>query len=253
MKREADVSVDNQQHLGPADACSPDTAALHAEEQQASPFSAPGAFAFPRCPATLGLYAVVPDAKWVARVVGAGVRTVQLRAKSTDPEVLRREIKDAVAIANSAPHDIALFINDHWALAIDAGAYGVHLGQEDLLSADFAAISQAGLRLGLSTHGYHELSAAIRARPSYIACGAIFSTQTKSVATPPQGLLRLARYQQLLRQTPDIATVAIGGIDAQRLPEVLKTGVGGVAVISAITGAPDWRSAIARLQATFAA
>lgn len=245
------MSIDNQQHHGPADACSPHPSALNTEKQDNSPFLGANGYVFPRCPAALGLYAVVPDARWVERVVSAGVRTVQLRIKSTDPKVLHSEIKQAVALANSAPNEVALFINDHWALAIEAGAYGVHLGQEDLLDADFAAIAQAGLRLGLSTHGYHELSLAIQARPSYIACGAIFGTQTKSVATPPQGLLRLARYQRLLRQSPDIASVAIGGIDEQRLPGVLETGVGGVAVISAIIGAPDWQQAIARLQATF--
>ena len=245
------MNVDPPQHQGPADACSPMPQASHLTPPHDSRFLVPHAYDFPRCPAVLGLYAVVPDAKWVERVISAGIRTVQLRAKSADPAVLRSEIKQAVAAAQSAPHDVALFINDHWAQAIEAGAYGVHLGQEDLLSADFAAIAQAGLRLGLSTHGHHELSLAIQARPSYIACGAIFGTQTKTVTTPPQGLLRLARYQRLLRQVPDIATVAIGGIDAQRLPGVLATGVGGVAVISAIIGAPDWQQAIARLQAAF--
>jgi thiamine-phosphate pyrophosphorylase len=247
------VNVDHPQHLGPVDACSPLPQASLFTPPRDARFLVPHAYDFPRCAASLGLYAVVPDARWVERVISAGVRTVQLRAKSTDLAVLRSEIKQAVAAAQGAPHDVALFINDHWALAIEAGAYGVHLGQEDLLAADFAAIAQAGLRLGLSTHGHHELLLAIQARPSYIACGAIFGTQTKAVATPPQGLLRLARYLRLLRQSPDIATVAIGGIDAQRLPAVLATGVGGVAVISAIVGAPDWQQAVARLQAAFPA
>lgn len=245
------MNVDHPLHLGPSDACSPPTQASHLTPPHDARFLVPHAYDFPRCPATLGLYAVVPDARWVERVISAGVRTVQLRAKSTDPALLRSEIEQAVAAARNAPHDVALFINDHWELAIEADAYGVHLGQEDLLSADFAAIAQAGLRLGLSTHGLHELSVAIQARPSYIACGAIFGTQTKTVATPPQGLLRLARYQRLLQQVPDIASVAIGGIDALRLPGVLATGVGGVAVISAIIGAPDWQQAIARLQVAF--
>jgi thiamine-phosphate pyrophosphorylase len=105
------------------------------------------------------------------------------------------------------------------------------------------------MRLGLSTHGYYEMLRALHFRPSYLAFGAVFATGTKTLATAPQGLARLERYVRLL--DAHIPLVAIGGIDAARLPAVLATGVGSVALVSAITAAPDTARAIAELQHAF--
>jgi thiamine-phosphate pyrophosphorylase len=109
----------------------------------------------------------------------------------------------------------------------------VHLGQEDMQEAPLEKIRSAGLRLGLSTHGYAEMLLADRHSPSYIALGAVFPTTLKRMVTAPQGLGRLERYAQLMQDYP---LVAIGGIDLERLPAVVKTGVGSVAVVRAITG-----------------
>jgi thiamine-phosphate pyrophosphorylase len=204
--------------------------------------------AFAPCPATLGLYAVLPDAEWVGRMARAGVPTVQLRFKSDDPQAIAREVQAAVAAVQGTLS--LLFINDHWREAIAAGAYGVHLGQEDLdtLSADdLVAIRDAGLRLGLSTHGYAEMCRADAVSPSYIAMGAVFPTTLKAMPTAPQGTGRLNAYARLMRQHP---LVAIGGIDAERLPQVLQgSGVGSVAVVRAITGASDPEGAAKALMA----
>jgi thiamine-phosphate pyrophosphorylase len=205
--------------------------------------------AFPPCPARLGLYPVVPSAEWVRRVLDAGARTVQLRVKDAAPDVLRAEITRAVAAGRRYP-DARVFINDHWQIAADAGAYGVHLGQEDVETADLAAIARAGLRLGLSSHGYYEMLRALHVRPSYLALGPVFATATKAVAAPPQGLARIARYARFA--APQAPLVAIGGIGVDTLPAVLATGVGSVAVVSAVTGAADFRAAIVALQQAFA-
>ena len=193
--------------------------------------------AFAPCPKSLGLYAVLPDAQWVARMAEAGVPTLQLRFKSDDPAAVAREVKAAVkAVEGSAS---LLFINDHWKLALDAGAYGVHLGQEDLQilsEEDFAVLRQAGVRLGLSTHGYAEMLRADRYSPSYIALGAVYPTTLKRMATTAQGAARLKRYARLMKDTP---LVAIGGIDAQRLPEVMASGVGSAAMVRALVAASD--------------
>ncbi|MGU7774037.1 thiamine phosphate synthase [Burkholderia sp. MR1-5-21] len=205
--------------------------------------------AFPPCPAQLGLYPVVPSAEWVERVLDCGVLTVQLRVKDAAPDVLRAEIGRAVAAGRRHP-DARVFINDHWQIAADAGAYGVHLGQEDLETADLAAIARAGLRLGLSSHGYYEMLRALHVRPSYLALGPVFATRTKAVAAPPQGLARIARYAAFAgAQAP---LVAIGGVAQDTLPAVLATGVGSVAVVSAVTGADDYRAALIALQQNFA-
>ena len=199
--------------------------------------------AFAPCPKALGLYAVLPDAAWVGRMARAGVPTVQLRFKSDDASAIQREVQAAVDAVRGT--GARLFINDHWQAAIAAGAYGVHLGQEDMDVADLAAIRAAGLRLGLSSHGYAEMLRADRVSPSYIAMGAVFPTTLKRMATAPQGAGRLHAYARLMRDYP---LVAIGGIDASKLPEVLASGVGSVAVVRAITGADNPEAAAAQLQ-----
>ncbi|MBU9275802.1 thiamine phosphate synthase [Burkholderia gladioli] len=206
--------------------------------------------AFAPCPARLGLYPVVPSADWVERVLDYGARTVQLRLKGVPVGQLADEVARAVAAGRRHP-DARVFINDHWRLAIEAGAYGVHLGQEDLQTADLGAIAAAGLRLGLSSHGYYEMLVALRLRPSYLALGPVYATTTKAVAAPPQGLARIARYARLAgRRAP---LVAIGGVTAATLPAVIATGVGSVAVVSAVTAAADPRAAVASLGACFEA
>ncbi|MEY5027939.1 MAG: hypothetical protein RLZ63_254 [Pseudomonadota bacterium] len=188
--------------------------------------------AFAPCPQSLGLYAVLPDAQWVARMAQAGVPTVQLRFKSTDMEAVRREVRAAVQAVKGSQS--LLFINDHWQIAMEEGAYGVHLGQEDMDDAQLETIRHAGLRLGLSTHGYGELLRAQAVSPSYLALGAVFATTLKKMKTAPQGLGRLGAYARLMRGR---SLVAIGGIDLSAVPDVMRTGVGSIAVVRAITAA----------------
>ncbi|MGJ7613805.1 MULTISPECIES: thiamine phosphate synthase [unclassified Variovorax] len=207
--------------------------------------------AFPPCPERLGLYAVLPDAQWVGRMARAGVPTVQLRFKSDDAAAVEREAQAAVDAVQGT--GALLFINDHWQVAIAAGAYGIHLGQEDLdaLTPDeLAQLRASGLRLGVSTHGYAEMVRADRVSPSYIAMGAVYPTTLKKMATAPQGVARLAAYARLLRGYPQ---VGIGGIDAVRLPEVLATGVGSVAVVRALVAAQDPEATAAQWMAAMRA
>lgn len=208
----------------------------------------PRSDAFAPCPRQLGLYAVLPDAAWVGRMARAGIPTLQLRFKSDQKQAIEREVRAAVLAVQDT--NARLFINDHWQLAIAAGAYGVHLGQEDLATADLQAIRSAGLRLGLSSHGYAEMLYADRFSPSYIAIGAIFPTTLKRMATAPQGPGRLRAYARLLREYPQ---VAIGGIDAHNLPSVLASGVGSVAVVRALVAASAPEEVAAQLQAAISA
>lgn len=206
----------------------------------------PAGEAFAPCPRSLGLYAVLPDAQWVARMAQAGVPTLQLRFKSDDARTVDREVSAAVRAVRGTPS--LLFINDHWQAALEHGAYGVHLGQEDLQShrAHLPELRAAGVRLGLSTHGYAEMGIAAAVAPSYLALGAVYPTTLKRMATAPQGPGRLKRYARLARQFP---LVAIGGIDAGRMPEVLKADVGSVAVVRALIAASDPEAEAARLMA----
>jgi hydroxymethylpyrimidine kinase/phosphomethylpyrimidine kinase/thiamine-phosphate diphosphorylase len=207
---------------------------------------APQAFA-PLADPHMGLYAVVDSAAWVERVLAAGVRTVQLRIKQGPHDSLSREVQRSVRAARQA--QAQLFINDHWQLAIEHGAHGVHLGQEDLLTADMAAIRQAGLRIGLSTHSYWEVCRARAWAPSYIACGPIHATTTKEMPWRPQGPGNLAYWCRTLHEP----VVAIAGMDAQRSHEAVRCGAAGVAVLRGIVQASDPERVIHGLQAAIAA
>ncbi|WIV88134.1 thiamine phosphate synthase [Proteus appendicitidis] len=190
----------------------------------------------------LGLYPVVDSVEWIERLLKTGVTTLQLRIKDKQPDDVEQEIIEAIKLGKQ--YHARLFINDYWQLAIKHHAYGVHLGQEDLDIADLNAIKQSGLRLGISTHDEVELQRAKTLRPSYIALGHIFPTTTKDMPSKPQGLKAL-RHQ--VEQTPDFPIVAIGGISLERVPDVVATGVGSVALVSAITKAPDWQQVTRKL------
>lgn len=199
-------------------------------------YATAAAFAPLRCN-NIGLYPVVDSQVWLERLLPLGIITLQLRIKTAaayDGEALAAELAQAIALAKR--YQAQLFINDHWQLALSLGAYGVHLGQEDLATADLKALQQAGIRLGISSHGYAELLQAKALRPSYIALGHIFATKTKQMPSQPQGLKRLQQYVPLAAPYP---TVAIGGINAERLAAVAACGVNGIAVVTAITEAAD--------------
>ncbi|MCE9785545.1 thiamine phosphate synthase [Shewanella algae] len=192
---------------------------------------------FKTLPHNLGIYPVVADVELLEALLKAGCRTIQLRLKE---EVLPGSSAEQAiirAIALGRQYQARVFINDHWQQAIAHGAFGVHLGQEDLSQASLEAIQGAGLALGLSSHGYFEALLALRHRPSYLALGHIFATKTKVMPSLPQGLTRLAAYSETFGSL--LPTVAIGGIDEHNLDAVKHTGVANVAVVRAITEAAE--------------
>jgi hydroxymethylpyrimidine kinase/phosphomethylpyrimidine kinase/thiamine-phosphate diphosphorylase len=206
-------------------------------ERDGEPLTTP----FPALARPPGIYPVVNDLSQLEALLAAGASIVQLRLKHLDTDRLATQINRAVELGEH--HQAQVFINDHWALALEFGAYGVHLGQEDLAGADLGAIHRGGLRLGISTHGYAELCRAMRLRPSYIALGHVFATRTKVMASQPQGLDRLAQYQRCVGTL--CPTVAIGGIKSRHLKALAACGVTGVAMVTAITEADSppqaWR------------
>lgn len=197
--------------------------------------------------ADLGVYAVVDSAAWVRRVLDSGIRTVQLRIKDGADPTLEAQVCESIAMAAQTP-GAQLFINDHWQLALRLGAYGVHVGQEDLDQVDLDALRQAGVRLGISTHSYWEVARAWGLSPSYIACGPIFATQSKDMQWIPQGLDNLRYWAGVL----PLPVVGIAGIDACNMADVAAQGVAGAAVITAITRATDPGAACCQLAAEFA-
>lgn len=183
----------------------------------------------------IGLYPVVDNAEWVEKLATLGVDTIQLRIKNENNKLIEQEI--ATAVKFSEKNNVRLFINDHWQLAIKYNAYGVHLGQEDLDSADLALIASAGLRLGLSTHCHYEVCHAITVNPSYIACGPVFATDSKIMPWRTLGIKQLNYWNDMLGDRWPV--VAIGGIKLNNMQDVVSSGANGIALISAITQADD--------------
>ncbi|WP_102475513.1 thiamine phosphate synthase [Shewanella sp. 10N.286.52.C2] len=208
---------------------------------------------FPALHKGIGVYPVVDDVTMLQSVLEANCTTVQLRIKanavnevSNDAQQTKLVQDISRAIALGKQYNAQVFINDHWQLAIQLGAFGVHLGQEDLELADLNEISAAGLALGLSSHSVFEILLAQQLNPSYIALGHIFPTTTKVMPSKPQGLAKLARYSALLNNV--CPTVAIGGIDASVITDIKATGVDSVAVVRAITEAENPAKAYSLLE-----
>ena len=201
------------------------------------PLDAMNTPAFPALTGPLGFYPVVPNAQWVQRLLDWGVRTIQLRIKTEGhtPADIAQQVRAAVEAGRRVP-GAQVFINDHWQLALSAGAYGVHLGQEDLDTADMTALRVVGVRLGLSTHTPAELARAHAVQPSYLAIGPIYPTTLKVMPYAPVGLVQLKAWAVHAAPYP---VVAIGGISLALMPGVLACGVDGVAVVSAVTLAAD--------------
>ena len=199
---------------------------------------------FARCDTDrLGIYPVVDSADWVRLLLESGVRTIQLRIKDASERHIETEIIHAVESANRV--GARLFINDHWQSAIRHHAYGVHLGQEDIQCADLNRIAGSGLRLGVSTHSHWEMAAAIDLDPSYIAIGPIWHTTSKVMPFAPQGPGKVRYWVEILDGRWPL--VAIGGINLERARALKSSGVGSIAMISAITQAKSWKQATAEL------
>jgi thiamine-phosphate pyrophosphorylase len=176
-------------------------------------------------------YPIVDSADWVKRLVGVGVRLVQLRVKDRDEATVAAEARAALAICRDA--GATLVINDHWRVAIEVGAPWAHLGQGDLdQGADVGAIRKAGLKLGVSTHDDSELARALALEPDYVALGPIYPTVLKAMAFAPQGLARIGEWKERVGALP---LVAIGGLNVERAKACLAAGADVVSVVTDIT------------------
>ncbi|MEO1206661.1 MAG: thiamine phosphate synthase [Pseudomonadota bacterium] len=179
-------------------------------------------------------YPIVPDITWLKRIVPLGARTVQLRLKDASQADVRAQIGEGIAVCNA--HGCQFIVNDYWQAAIDLGATDLHLGQEDLADANLAAIRQAGIRLGVSTHTPEELETALTANADSIALGPIYETKLKAMPYGTQGLPRITQWKERIG---DVPLIAIGGITPERAPGVLTHGADSVAVITDFFMADD--------------
>lgn len=179
-------------------------------------------------------YLIVDDADFLERLVPLGVGLVQLRIKDRPEEDIRGQIARAQACC--AAYGAQLVVNDYWRLAMELGCDFVHLGQEDMDTADLTALRDAGVRFGLSTHDEAELARALDQKPAYVALGPVYPTLLKKMKWGPQGLERVRTWKQL---AGDVPLVGIGGLVPERLPGLFAAGADSAAVVTDIKTAPD--------------
>ncbi|MDX5376300.1 MAG: thiamine phosphate synthase [Halomonas sp.] len=169
----------------------------------------------------------------VVAAVRGGVTVVQLRDKqASDGEMIDQARRLKAALAGSG---VPLIINDRLAVALESGADGLHIGQDDGdVAAARSALGEAAI-LGLSVQNHDQLARLDPARLDYLGFGPVFATTTKRNHATPLGFDGLAA---LVAASP-LPAVAIGGLKAEHARQVHAAGAQGPAVISAICGQPD--------------
>ena len=197
-----------------------------------------------------GLYVIIdPDAcrgrdvRDVAeRALEGGASMLQWRDKRREKGAQLREARALRELC--AEHGALLIVNDHADLALAAGADGVHVGQGDLPVEEVRRIVPAGFIVGASTNNAHEALEAEAAGASYIAIGSVYPTNSKE----PERT-RAASPERLseVKAAVGVPVIAIGGIDASNIEEVVRAGADAVAVISAVCGAGDPQAAAREL------
>jgi len=171
----------------------------------------------------------LPDV--VRAALDGGVRAVQLREKDLEGKALYQLAGQLREL--TVRYQARLLINDRVDVALAVEADGVHLGQTSFPVAVARRLLGPGKLIGVSTHNPEEIAAAAEA--DFLVFGPVYATPSKAKYGEPQGL---ARLRQAVAQSP-LPLLAIGGIAVEQVTEVLGTGAYGVAVISALSTAPD--------------
>jgi thiamine-phosphate pyrophosphorylase len=186
-------------------------------------------------------------AEIVAAAAQGGAGAIQLREKdlsARDLYALGARLQAALA-----PYGVPLLINDRLDVALALDAAGVHLAGHSLPTAVARRVLGTGKLLGVSTHSVEEARCAAEDGADFIVFGPVFTTPSKVVYGPPQGLQHLTTVVRAVH----IPVIAIGGIDNTNLPQVVQAGAYGVAMIRAVLAAPDPYQATQQLRAAFAA
>ena len=185
---------------------------------------------------------VVGYAKCAEAAVRAGVRVIQLRMKHASREEILREAREMRRV--TAGTDTIFIVNDDPIIAAEVGADGVHVGQGDMAPDEVRARCPELRIVGLSTHNPDQVRASVTQPIDYIGVGPVYATPTKDIPDPTLGLETMGRMIAAAAHP----AVAIGGIDASRLPDVLLAGAHNFAVVRAVCQSPDPYAAIRTLQ-----
>lgn len=176
------------------------------------------------------------------KILSGGCKILQLRMKGEkNLEKIKQVTQDILKLKES--FSFTFILNDQVELAAALPVDGVHIGQDDLPISVTRQIIGPNKLIGYSSHSLEEALNAEKAGADYVALGAIFPTQSKGPGHPIQGLERLKKVVQSVK----IPVVAIGGINTSNIASVLETGTPCIAVITAISKAPNPSQATQKL------
>ena len=181
------------------------------------------------------------------RVAEGGATLVQLRDKTDETRVM---IAEARAIkAALAPFKVPFVVNDRVDVALAARADGVHLGPDDMAAEDARALLGPDAIIGLSIKSVEEAATAPIECVDYAGVGGVYATLSKEQKSAPIGTGGFARVADMLHsRAPNLPIAGIAGIDAGNVAAVIAAGADGVAVISALSVAPDPAAAARELR-----
>jgi thiamine-phosphate pyrophosphorylase len=176
---------------------------------------------------------VVGYAKCAEAAVKAGVKIIQLRMKHASREDVLSEAREVRRV--TAGTGTLFIVNDDPAIASEAGADGVHVGQDDITPAEVRERFPDLRIVGLSTHNLEQVRSSVSQPIDYIGVGPVYATPTKDIPDPTLGLKTMG---EMIAAAAHPA-VAIGGIDLTRLPDVRAAGAKNFAVVRAVCQSHD--------------
>lgn len=190
------------------------------------------------------LYAVT-DRMWIGErtlseqveeAIKGGATFIQLREKTLEYDEFLKEAKQIKEVTDR--YQVPFVINDYVKVAVDCGADGVHIGQDDLGIEDVRKLVGPDRIVGVSVQTVEQAIAAEKSGADYLGAGSMFSTSTKMDA-------EMVTFETLkeICEAVNIPVVAIGGINQRNILELSGTGVDGAAIISAIFAASEIKEA----------
>lgn len=177
----------------------------------------------------------------VREALEGGVTMVQYRAKDADGGIMYEMGKKLKAVCDE--FSVPLIINDRVDVALAVGAAGVHLGQSDLPCKVARELAKSyGFIIGVSAHNVEEADQALMDGATYLGCGAVFGSNTKTDA----GYLGLEGLKAICDDVY-LPVVGIGGVNESNYADVIKAGASGAAIVSGILGAENIKEAAERI------
>lgn len=175
------------------------------------------------------------------RLCAAGVDVIQLRAKGQPADVVDKLAGEILAVTRR--HEVPMVVNDHPAVAARVGSEAVHVGQDDLSVRETRAIVGPSCLVGKSTHSRAQAMAAMEEGADYIGFGPLYATGTKPDYRPI-GLEDIS----WVHEQATCPVFCIGGVNLERLPEIVEAGARRVVIVSALLQSEDAAAYVSRVK-----